>query len=189
MTSRAADARRRIEAALPRQAFAKPRAARTLLVIESLHGMSHDTIPHTNVMLERFGALTGAWKAEFNNDLANLHYPTIKAYDAIFLNDIVGEAFAEPAVREGLLRFVKEGGGLIGIHGTPWASRNWTDFTEMIGAMDAPHRIEQGVMHVHDPSSPIVAPLGSQALPFREEFYRFHIDGARRLRGTTSASC
>ena len=136
-------------------------------MIESLHGMSHDTIPHTNVMLERFGALTGAWKAEFNNDLANLRYPRITAYDAIFLNDIVGEAFAEPAVREGLLRFVKEGGGLVGIHGTPWASRNWTEFTELIGAMDAPHRIEQGILRVYDRASPLVAPLGSgrPALP------------------------
>ena len=62
--NRATDGPRRgrsIEAALPRQAFAKPQKARTLLVIESLHGMSHNTIPHTNVMLERFGATTGAW--------------------------------------------------------------------------------------------------------------------------------
>lgn len=182
--TRAEDARRRIEAALPGQAFAKPRKARTLLVIESLHGMSHNTIPHTNVMLQRFGEQTGAWKAEFNNDLANLYYPKIKAYDAIFLNDIVGEAFADPAVRDGLLRFVTEGGGLVGIHGTPWASRNWTAFTDLLGAMDAPHRIENGVMHVQDPASPIVAMLGSKDIPFQEEYYRFHIDGARRLRAS-----
>jgi type 1 glutamine amidotransferase len=182
VATKAEDARRRILAALPSQPYAKPRKPRTLLVIESLHGMSHNTIPHTNVMLERFGALTGAWQAEFNNDLANLRYPRVTAYDAIFLNDIVGEAFAEPAVREGLLRFVKEGGGLVGIHGTPWASRNWTEFTELIGAMDAPHRIEQGILRVYDRTSPLVAPLGSGDLPFREEYYRFHVEGARRLR-------
>jgi type 1 glutamine amidotransferase len=85
-------------------------------------------------------------------------------------------------VREGLLRFVKAGGGLVGIHGTPWASRNWTDFADLIGAMDAPHRIEQGVLRVYDRSSPLVAPLGGADLPFREEYYRFHADGPRRLR-------
>src|SRR4029453_13248950 len=105
----------------------------------------------------RFGARTGAWKAVFDNDLAHLRYPAIKAYDAIFLNDIVGEACAEPAVREGLLRFVGEGGGIAGIHGTPWASRNWPEFADLIGAMDAPHRIEQGVIRVHDRTSPLVA--------------------------------
>ena len=50
---RSDEVRQKIEAALPRQAVAKPKKPRTLLVIESLHGMSHDTIPHINVMLER----------------------------------------------------------------------------------------------------------------------------------------
>jgi sugar phosphate isomerase/epimerase len=59
---KAEEARKKIEAALPKQAFAKPKKARTMLVIESLHGMSHNTIPHTNLMLQRFGETTGAWK-------------------------------------------------------------------------------------------------------------------------------
>jgi type 1 glutamine amidotransferase len=179
---RTAETRKGIEAALPRQAFAKPLKPRTLLVIESLHGMSHNTIPHTNVMLERFGATTGAWKAVFSNDLTNLLPGRIDAYDAIFLNSVVGELFADPAVRASLSAFVKNGGGLIGIHGTPWASRNWDEFTEMIGSKDAPHRIEQGIMRVYDPASPLTKPLGEQPLNFKEEYYRFHIEGARRLR-------
>ena len=147
-------------------------------MIESLHGMSHNTIPHTNLMLQKFGETTGAWKTVFDNDLANLLPANIKKYDAIFLNDIVGEAFADPAVRESLLHFVKNGGGLIGKHGTPWASRNWTEFTEMIGAMDAPHRIEKGIMRVYDPASPLVKLFDGKPLPFKEEYYRFHIEGA-----------
>jgi type 1 glutamine amidotransferase/sugar phosphate isomerase/epimerase len=176
------DAKQKIEAALPKQPYAKPKKARTLLVIESLHGMSHNTIPHTNVMLQRFGELTGAWKTVFSNDLTNLMYPKIKEYDAIFLNDIVGEAFADLAVREGLSRYTKEGGGIIGIHGTPWASRNWNEFAEIIGAQDAPHRIEQGIMHVYDPANPIAKPLGGKDINFKEEYYRFNIEGSRRLR-------
>jgi type 1 glutamine amidotransferase len=179
---RTAETKTGIEAALPRQAFAKPQKPRTLLVIESLHGMSHDTIPHTNVMLERFGATTGAWKAVFSNDLTNLLPGRIDAYDAIFLNSIVGELFADPAVRASVAAFVQNGGGLVGIHGTPWASRNWDAFTEMIGSKDAPHRIEQGIVRVYDRESPLTAPLDGQPLPFKEEYYRFHIDGARRLR-------
>jgi uncharacterized protein len=179
---RTAETRGRIEAALPRQPFATPKRARTLLVIESLHGMSHDTIPHTNVMLDRFGATTGAWRTVFSNDLTNLLPGKIETYDAIFLNSIVGEAFADPAVRASVVAFVEKGGGLAAIHGTPWASRNWGTFTEMIGAMDAPHRIEQGVIRVRDSRSPLTLPLGDRPLAFREEYYRFHIEGARRLR-------
>jgi uncharacterized protein len=176
------DVRAKIVAAIPKQAYAAPKKRRKLLVIESLHGMSHNTIPHTNVMIEEMGKITGAWEAEFNNDLDNLKYPKIKEYDGVFLNSIVGELLAEPGVREGLERFVKEGGGLGGIHGTPWASRNWDEFAEMIGAQSAPHRIEQGVMKVYDPASPIMTPFGRKDLPFREEYYRFEHEGRGRLR-------
>ncbi len=179
---KAEEAAKKVEAALPKEPFAKPKKARTMLVIESLHGMSHNTIPHTNLMLQKFGEKTGAWKTVFDNDLTQLLPANIKKYDAIFLNDIVGEAFADPAVRESLLNFVKNGGGLIGKHGTPWASRNWNEFTEMIGAMDAPHRIENGVMRVYDPASPLVKMFDGKPLPFKEEYYRFLIEGNRRLR-------
>ena len=176
------EVRAKIVAAIPKQAYAPPKKPRKLLVIESLHGMSHNTIPHTNVMIAEMGKITGAWEADFNNDLDHLKYPRIKEYDGVFLNSIVGELFAEPAVREGLERFVKEGGGLGGIHGTPWASRNWDEFAEMIGAQSAPHRIEQGVMKVYDPRSPLMTPFGGKDLPFREEYYRFEHEGQGRLR-------
>jgi len=176
------EVRQKIDAAIPRQAYAKPKKTRKLLVIESLHGMSHNTIPHTNVMLEQMGKITSAWDTEFNNDLNNLKYPKIKDYDGVFLNSTVGELLPDPAVREGLARFVREGGGLGGVHGTPWASRNWDEFAEMIGAQSAPHRIEQGIMKVYDPASPLMKPFAGKDLNFREEYYRFGHEGQGRLR-------
>ncbi len=179
---RGEETRQKIEAAMPRTAYAVPKKPRKLLVIESLHGMSHNTIPHTNVMLERLGAVTGAWTAVFDNDLNNLKYPKITEYDGIFLNSTVGELLPDLEVREGLARFVREGGGLGGVHGTPWASRNWDEFAEMIGAQSAPHRIEQGVLKVYDPASPLMTPFAGRGLSFREEYYRFEHEGRERLR-------
>ena len=182
IAKRSEEVRQKIDAAIPRQAYATPKKRRKMLVVESLHGMSHNTIPHTNVMVERMGKITGAWETEFSNDLDNLKYPKIKQYDGVLLNDIVGEFAAEPAVRDGLARFVKEGGGLAGIHGTPWASRNWDEFAEMIGAQSAPHRIEQGIMKVYDRASPIMKPFQEKDLNFKEEYYRFQTEGQGRLR-------
>lgn len=173
---------RKIRAAIPAKPFGVPRRPRKLLVIESLHGMSHDTVPHANVMIEEMGRITGAWTTEFNNDLDNLKYPKVKEYDAIFLNSIVGEFAPDLAVREGLVRFVREGGGIGGVHGTPWASRNWDEFGLIFGAKSAPHRIEQGVMRVYDAASPIMKPFGGKPLNFREEYYRFEHQGSNRLR-------
>ena len=67
---RSDEVRQKIEAAIPRQAYAKPKKPRRLLVIDAcLAGMSHDTIPLVNVMLESMGKITGAWETELNNDL------------------------------------------------------------------------------------------------------------------------
>jgi type 1 glutamine amidotransferase len=179
---RAVETRAKIDAAIPNKPYASPAKSRKLLVIESLEGMSHNTIPHTNVMLKRMGEKTGAWTTVFSNDLANLRYPKVKEYDAIFLNSIVGEFLPDPALRADLVRYVNEGGGIGGIHGTPWASRNWDEFAEMIGAQSAPHRIENGIMKVYDKNNPIVAPFNYEDLPFREEYYRFEHEGNGRLR-------
>ena len=180
--TRSEEVRQKIEAAIPKQAYAKPKQPRKLLVIESLQGMSHNTIPHTNVMLERMGKITGAWETVFDNNLENLRYPKIKEFDAIFLNSIVNEFLPDPELRESLARYVREGGGIGGIHGTPWASRNWNEFAEIIGAQSAPHRIEQGVMRVYDAASPLMKPFDGQPLNFREEYYRFEHEGNGRLR-------
>ena len=58
------EVRAKIVAAIPKQPYAAPKQRRKLLVIESLHGMSHNTIPHTNVMIEEMGRITGAWEAD-----------------------------------------------------------------------------------------------------------------------------
>ena len=94
---RAAETRARIDAAIPSKPIAAPKKARKLLVIESLEGMSHNTIPLTNVMIQRMGEKTGAWTTVFSNDLSNLRYPKVKEFDAIFLNSIVGEFLPDPA--------------------------------------------------------------------------------------------
>jgi type 1 glutamine amidotransferase len=179
---RAADIRAKIDAAIPNKPIAPPKKPRKLLVIESLEGMSHNTIPLTNVMIQRMGEKTGAWTTVFSNDLSNLRYPKIKEYDAIFLNSIVGEFLPDPSMRADLVRYVNEGGGIGGIHGTPWASPNWDEFADMIGAQSAPHRIENGILKVYDKDNAIVRPFNYEDLPFREEYYRFEDSGNGRLR-------
>ena len=186
---RAAETRAKINAAIPNKPIAAPKRARKLLVIESLEGMSHNTIPLTNVMIQQMGEKTGAWTTVFSNDLDNLRYPKVKEYDAIFLNSIVGEFLPDPGMRADLVRYVNEGGGMGGIDGTPWASRNWDEFAEMIGAQSAPHRIENGVLKVYDKDNPIVRPFNYEDLPFREEYYRFEDWETGGFGGTKCACC
>jgi len=168
--------RERIEAALPQQAAAKPKKPRKLLVMDlNIAYGGHRSIPHANLALELMGKRTGAYEAIFSNDLENLKFEKIRQFDAVYLNNMVGMIFVDPDVRDGLTRFIREGGGLAGHHGTTHASMDWAEFSEMIGARGGSHRdpTERATLKVDDPASPLTAAFEGRELVQEDEFYRF----------------
>ncbi len=167
--------RQKLEAALPKQAQAQPKKPRKLLVIDlcPAGGYYHATIAYANLAIQLMGKNTGAYEAVFSNDLNNLKYPKIKQFDAIFLNSVVGEVFPDPEVLNGLTRFVREGGGVAGIHGATYASMDLPEYSELMGAADGPHRVEQATLKVDDPNSPITKPFGGKDINHTDEFYHF----------------
>ena len=170
-----------IRDASPKQALVKPKKARKLLIIDLCPqgGFFHRTIPHANLALELMAKNTGAFEAIFNNDLDNLKYPKIKEYDAIFLNSIVGSVFSDPDVIGGLIRFVREGGGLAAIHGSTFASTDVPEFGELLGATTAPHRaFDVATLTIDDPNSPITKHFeGHDVLSYIDELYHFPPSG------------
>jgi type 1 glutamine amidotransferase/sugar phosphate isomerase/epimerase len=172
--------RQKIEAALPREAPATPKKPRKLLVIDLCPsgGFYHENIAYTNLALELMAKHTGAYEPVFDNNLDNLKYPAITRFDAVFLNSVVGQVFSDPAVLDGLLRFVREGGGVAGLHGTTYASMNLPAFGEMMGAQDGPHRVEPGTLRIESPEHPLNAGFGGQeTFEYTDEYYRFLAEG------------
>jgi type 1 glutamine amidotransferase len=169
----AAELRQSIEGAIPREAPARPKKPRKLLVFDLNMYAGHESIPYGNLMLERLGTQTGAYEAIFSNDLDNLKGDKIRQFDALFLNNVVGMVFPDPEVREGLLRYVREGGGLGGLHGTSYAALDWPEFAEMLGAGSGPHRVETQTLKIDDPKSPLTAPFAGAGFEHRDEFYHF----------------
>ncbi len=168
--------RQKIEAAVPKTAPAQPKKPRRLLVVDlqAAYG-GHGSLPYSNVAIQAMGKQTGAYEPVFNNDLANLRYDKLRQYDALFLNNTVGPILDATEVREGLLRYVREGGGLIGYHGTGRASLDWPEFGEMLGAYAGPHTTstEKVTIKVDDPNSPLVQGIGPEPFPWIDEFFRF----------------
>jgi type 1 glutamine amidotransferase/sugar phosphate isomerase/epimerase len=170
------DERRAIEAALPRQPLVKPKQPRKLLVVDlCVAAFYHDTIAHVNLAVELMGKNTGAYQAVFDNNLDNLKYPRIKDYDAVFLNNVGGAVFADPEVLDGLIRYIREGGGLAGFHGASYASQDLREFGELIGAQDGVHQFagEPGVLKIDDPDSPFTKQFGGKGLEWYDEYFHF----------------
>jgi type 1 glutamine amidotransferase/sugar phosphate isomerase/epimerase len=171
------EVRKKIDAAIPRQALVKPKKARKLLVMDLCvnGGYYHATIPHGNLALELIGKYTGAYIPVFSNDLNNLRYPAIRQYDAVFLNSVEGELFIDPGVMNSLLRYVREGGGLAGLHATTFASTDVPEFGELIGAQSGAHKYngEPGTLRVEEPGTPLTAHFPNKSFDFEDEFYHF----------------
>lgn len=168
--------RSQIDAALPLRAAVTPKKARKLLVLDlNVAYPGHQSIPAENYALEQMGKRTGAYEATFSNDLDNLKYDKIRQFDAVYLNNTVGMIFVDPEVREGMLRFVREGGGLGGNHGTSHASMDWAEFHEMIGVVRGIHRenTEKAWINIDDLKSPLTAPFDGKEFLYMDEFFRF----------------
>ena len=94
-------------------------------------------------------------RADLQQRLELLKYPKIKEFDAIYLNNVCGMVHNDPEVREGILRFVREGGGIGGHHAVTFANNNWPEFAEMMGGWAGAHHTEKQVIKIDDPNSPL----------------------------------
>ncbi len=172
-----ADQRQRIDSAIPRQALVTPRKPRKLLVLDlAINGsFYHGSAPLGNLSLELMAKYTGAFTPVFSNDLDNLKYPKIKQYDGVFLNQIQGEVFADRDAIDGLTRYLREGGGVAGLHAATWASQNVPQYGEMMGATSGAHKYngEPGALRIDDPNSPITKQFEGKPFEFLDEFYHY----------------
>jgi type 1 glutamine amidotransferase/sugar phosphate isomerase/epimerase len=173
----------RIEAALPAAAPAMPRKPRRLLIFDRNVGYGgHGSIPVANTAFMRMGRKTGAFETVVSRDPAVFATESLETFDAVFLNNTVGNLFEDPVLRRNLLEFVLGGGGLMGVHGTSVAFTRWTEggaddwpeFGRMLGARGASHKAadEPVVIRVEEPEHPVVATLGAE-FPYADEFFRF----------------
>jgi type 1 glutamine amidotransferase len=84
----------------------------------------------------------------------------------------------DPEVLNGLMRFVREGGGVAGVHGTTYASQDIPEFGDLMGAFDGPHRIEPATLRIEDPKNPLHAGFdGQEFYDYTDEYYRFRAEG------------
>ncbi len=176
--------RQRVEAAIPAEAPAQPRKKRRLLIFDLNVGYGgHRSIPTANLAFTLMGRKTGAFETTISRDPAIFKPENLKQFDAVFLNNTVGNLFTDHALRQSLLEFVFGGGGLLGVHGTtvaftrwPGAHEDWPEFGIMLGARGANHREsdEHVVVKLDEPEHPVNRPFGGKSFDYRDEFFRVH---------------
>ncbi len=180
----ASDERQRIEAAIPAKAFVQPRKPRRLLIFELNVGYGgHSSIPTASLAFTLMGQKTGAFETVVSKDPSVFEPENLRKFDAVFLNNTVGNLFEDPRLRQSLVEFVYGGGGLMGVHGTsvaftywPGAREDWPEFGVMLGGRGANHRDsnEHVFVKLDDPDHPVNQPFGGKGFEYRDEFFRVH---------------
>jgi type 1 glutamine amidotransferase len=172
--------RAKIEAALPAKALATPKKPRKLLVFDRqgiYNGKQyggHGSIPHANLAAQLMGEKTGAFTATLASDPGAISAANLEQYDAVYLNNTVGDVFDTPEMRAAFAAFVAKGGGVVGNHGSSVASPQWPEFGEILGATGASHRepTEKATINIEDPTHPITRAFDGRPFEYTDEFYR-----------------
>ncbi len=178
------EARRKIEQALPEKAVVAPKRPRRLLIFDVNVGYpGHPSRFYANWAFRRMGEKTGAFETVVSRDPAVFAPQSLRRFDAVFLNNTVGNLFEDPALRRSLLEFVCAGGGLLGVHGTsvafthwPGAREDWPEFGRMLGGRGARHREsdEHVFIKLDDPDHPLNRAFPREGFDYRDEFFRVH---------------
>ncbi len=171
------DELRLIERALPKLAPAKPAKPRKLLIFDDSIDPTkqyHPSIPHINLVFTRMGEKTGAYSTVVTHDPEVFTNGSLDQFDAILFNNNTSTSYRNEMMEKNVTEFVSRGGGFMALHAAIISFAGWKEFTEMIGASGACHRIcmEEAVLTNEEPNHPITKSLIDSQFTLREEFFR-----------------
>ncbi len=189
------DLREKIEKALPEQAPVKVDKPREVLLFTLTKGFRHKSIPTGIYAITRLGEKTGCFKVTHSEDLAMFDAEKLAKFNAIIMLNTTGNLFtpdenATDAEKEKLAKrkenfetFVRDGGGLVGIHSATDTCYHWPAFGQMMGAYFDGHpwtANSQITLHVEEPSHPLCQGFEKPTLELIEEIYQFRAPYSRK---------
>ena len=154
-----------------------------------LQGGGHNWKAHFPILagvLEK----TGDFEVTMSRDLDQLRAENIKKYDVVlFYGSRLN--FTDPAQEKGLLDFVRNGGGFVGIHSASDSFKKSDAYWEMLGGRFAGHGHGTFTVSIDDPDHPITKGLKSFEITdesYRHKFYqgvKLHFLASMKERGQT----
>lgn len=179
----------KVDAAIPKKAPARPKKVRRLLITNlcmrdgKVCEHSHPSSVVGNYAIEQWGKKLGAWETVVSDDVSMLKPENLKKFDAICFYNTFGVLTENPALRQSLLDFVKNGGGLLGIHGAAATFVQYPRydqfpaFGEMLGGYENgghPWKANETItIKIDDPKSPINRAFKGKGFEVQDEVFQF----------------
>jgi uncharacterized protein len=147
-----------ILAALASVAAAQPAAKRVLVytrqVASATSSYIHDNNPASVAAIKKMGAENG-FAVDASEDPQVFTDANLKRYKAVIFSNTHNTVFDTQAQRDAFEKYVKAGGGFVGIHAATTTEREWPFFVGLIGGKFVRHpQLQKFTVTVQDASHP-----------------------------------
>ncbi|MBM3501943.1 MAG: ThuA domain-containing protein [Armatimonadetes bacterium] len=109
-----------------------PEPSRTVLLFSGCKGFRHSTCSYGKAALTQLGEESGAFKTLCTEDSSFINDDFLAGIDCLILNNSTG-SFLNEEQRAALVRYVENGGGLVGIHAATDALYDWPAWRGLMG--------------------------------------------------------
>jgi uncharacterized protein len=145
---------------------------RVLVYQKNGKGFVHDNREASAKALQEIGAESG-FGVDVSSDPAVFRDESLKKYRALIFANTNNEGFDTDAQREAFQRFLRGGGGYVGIHSSTGSERTWDWFQKMQGAKFLRHPpLQKFGIHVLDAAHPATSHLEKKWV-WEDECYFF----------------
>lgn len=145
---------------------------RVLVYQKNGKGFVHDNLAASAATIQELGKQNG-FGVDVSTNAAVFSDENLKKYRALIFANSNNEAFENDEQRAAFQRFVRDGGGFMGIHSSTGSERQWIWFQQMQGAKFLRHApLQKFTVNVIEPSHPSTAHLGG-TWAWEDECYFF----------------
>lgn len=143
-----------------------------VLVFSKTAGYRHASIPQGVAAIKALGEKSG-FTADATEDATVFREDNLKRYAAVVFLSTTGDVL-DDAQQQALERYVRAGGGFVGVHAASDTEYNWPWYGRLVGAYFASHPkgTPTATVHVADPGHPSTSALPG-AWVRADEWYNF----------------
>lgn len=142
-----------------------------ILVFSKTVEWYHESIPAGNKALMQLGADNGI-KVDTTTNSELFTDRNLEGYSAVVFLSTTGDVFNEEQ-QEALKKYLRNGGGFVGIHGASDTEHDWEWYGKLVGGYFKNHpEIQEAVLQVVDKAHPSTAHLPAQWIR-TDEWYNF----------------
>jgi cytochrome c len=143
-----------------------------VLVFSKTEGFRHDSIPAGISAIRQQGQQRG-FSVDVSEDAATFTDDSLLKYKSVVFLSTTGDVL-NPAQQAAFERFIRRGGGFVGVHSAADTEYDWPFYGELVGAYFAGHPdIQTAIVQIEDSGHPTATSL-PRPWTRRDEWYNFN---------------